>query len=159
MHKLCEIPSITLFLCAFCVFLWLKNPFNLRNMRLINDLRVDIVLYNRREIFTDVMSALQIHLFLQNKPNFRKSQMNISDYITREYEQMDTWSSGKNKPKQTQSKDLAPASCKNKTMAGSSNQNHSYLPKCTQPVIRPPIQRQWHYPEQSDTASTPRPPA
>jgi len=43
-------------------------------------------------------------LFLQNKPNFRKSQMNVSNYITREYEEMDTWSSGKNKPNQTQSK-------------------------------------------------------
>ena len=41
-------------------------------------------------------------LFMQNKPNFRKSQMNVSNYTTTEYEQMDTWSSGKNKPNQTQ---------------------------------------------------------
>jgi hypothetical protein len=34
---------------------------------------------------------------MQNKPNFRKSQMNISDYITREYEKKDTWLAGKNK--------------------------------------------------------------
>jgi len=33
MHKLFEIPSITLFLCAFCAFLWLKSPFNQRNLR------------------------------------------------------------------------------------------------------------------------------
>ena len=36
--------------------------------------------------------------FLTNKANFRKSQMNVSDLLIREYEQMDTWSSGKNKP-------------------------------------------------------------
>jgi len=39
---------------------------------------------------------------MQNKPNLTKSQMNVSNYITREYEVMDTWSSRKNKPKQTQ---------------------------------------------------------
>ena len=33
MHKLVEIPSITLFLCAFCAFLWLKSAFNQRNLR------------------------------------------------------------------------------------------------------------------------------
>ena len=45
---------------------------------------------------------------MQNKPNFRKSQMNVSYYITREYEKMDTWPCGKNKanskPIQTQYK-------------------------------------------------------
>jgi len=36
---------------------------------------------------------------MQNKPNFRKSQMNVNKVLTRDYEKMDTWSSGKNKPK------------------------------------------------------------
>ena len=36
-------------------------------------------------------------LFLQNKANFQKSQVNISDLLIREYEQMDTWSNRKNK--------------------------------------------------------------
>jgi hypothetical protein len=45
------------------------------------------------------MSALQIAPFLTNKPNIRKSQMNISYLLIREYERMDTWSIGKNKPK------------------------------------------------------------
>jgi hypothetical protein len=36
---------------------------------------------------------------MQNKANFRKSQVNINSVITSEYEQMDTWSSGKNKAK------------------------------------------------------------
>jgi hypothetical protein len=48
-------------------------------------------------ISTLVESALQIRLFMQNKPNFRKSQMNVTDLFTREYEQKDTWWSGKNK--------------------------------------------------------------
>jgi hypothetical protein len=35
---------------------------------------------------------------MQNKANFQKSQINVSDCITRDYEQMDTWSRRKNKP-------------------------------------------------------------
>jgi hypothetical protein len=38
-------------------------------------------------------------LFLQNEPNFRKSQMNLSNYMTMNYAQMDTWSIRKNEPK------------------------------------------------------------
>ncbi len=56
-------------------------------------------LYSCRETFTDVMSALQIRLFMQNKPKFRKSQMNVNKVLTKDYEIMDTWSSGKNEPK------------------------------------------------------------
>ncbi len=55
-------------------------------------------LYNCKEAFTDVMSALQINLFMQNKANFRKSQMNVSKVLTSDYVKMDTWSSSKNKP-------------------------------------------------------------
>ena len=47
---------------------------------------------------TLVERSLQIQLFLTNKPNFQKSQMNLSAVITMNYEQMDTWSRGKNKP-------------------------------------------------------------
>jgi hypothetical protein len=54
-----------------------------------------MALYNCRETFTDVMSALQIKLFLQNKANFRKSQMNVTKVLTKDYGQMDTWSIGK----------------------------------------------------------------
>jgi hypothetical protein len=87
-----------LFYVVFCAFLWLKNPLNLRNSWFIHDLRAFNVLYNCRYTFTDVMSALQINLFMQNKPNFRKSQMNVTKVLTKEYVHMDTWSSGKNKP-------------------------------------------------------------
>jgi len=57
---------------------------------------------------TLVESALQIHPFLTNKANFKKSQMNVTDLMTRRYVQMDTWSIRKNKanskPIQTQYK-------------------------------------------------------
>ena len=36
---------------------------------------------------------------MQNEPKFRKSQMNVSNLITADYEIMDTWWSGKNEPK------------------------------------------------------------
>ena len=64
-----------------------KNPFNQRNLRLIKDLRStkDYVRKN--------------NLFLQNEPNFRKSQMSVSYMITKVYVQMNTWSSGENEPK------------------------------------------------------------
>ena len=48
---------------------------------------------------TTVESALQIHLFMQNKANFRKSQMNVTSLRKADYAKKDTWSSGKNKPK------------------------------------------------------------
>jgi hypothetical protein len=69
-----------------------------RNPWLIKDLRLCKALYGCRDTFTDVMSALQIHLFMQNKPNFRKSQMNVSSLLTKDYDKKDTWWSGKNKP-------------------------------------------------------------
>jgi len=34
----------------------------------------------------------KIKLFMQNEPNFRKSQMSVSDLLIRDYGQMDTWS-------------------------------------------------------------------
>ncbi len=77
---------------CLCAFLWLKNPFNQRNPWLINDLRLCKVLYNCRETFTDVMSPLQIRLFMQNKAKFRKSQMSVTNLLTRDYDKMDTWS-------------------------------------------------------------------
>jgi hypothetical protein len=58
-----------------------------RNPRLINDLQLRKITYEK------------INLFLQNEPNFTKSQVNVSIFITREYVQMDTWSIRKNEPK------------------------------------------------------------
>jgi len=59
-------------------------------------------------ISTTVENPLQISPFLTNKPNFRKSQMNVNVFITMSYEKKDTWWTGKNKanskPIQTQYK-------------------------------------------------------
>ncbi|MGB2807139.1 MAG: hypothetical protein WBC22_05340 [Sedimentisphaerales bacterium] len=80
---------------------------NLRNLRLINDLRAYKALYNCKDTFTDVMKTLQNNLFMQNKANFRKVKLNVNKVLTRGYDQMDTWSSGKKQsqtnPKRTQS--------------------------------------------------------
>ena len=47
---------------------------------------------------TTVESALQIALFMQNKPNFRKSQMNVNNVLTKNYEKRTLGERGKNKP-------------------------------------------------------------
>ncbi len=61
-------------------------------------------------IFYSLLSSLYIcresstnpPLFMQNKPNFRKSQMNVNIYYTEIYENISDWTLGQNKPKQTQ---------------------------------------------------------
>ncbi len=35
---------------------------------------------------------------MQNKPNFRKSQMNVKTYNTKDYENKRDWTIGQNKP-------------------------------------------------------------
>ena len=55
-------------------------------------------LYNCRETFTDVMSTLQISSFMQNEPNFRKSQMNVNKVLTKDYEKRTLGQHGKNEP-------------------------------------------------------------
>jgi len=37
-------------------------------------------------------------LFMQNKPNVKDAQINVSSYMKSKYEKLDTWLSGKNKP-------------------------------------------------------------
>ncbi len=56
-------------------------------------------LYNCKETFTDVMKTLQIKLFMQNKANFQKVKLNVNNVLTKDYDQMDTWSIRKNEPK------------------------------------------------------------
>jgi len=69
-----------------------KNPCNQRNPRL------KILFVPVHGIFTTVERALQISLFMQNEPNFRKSQMNINKVLTRDYEKRTLGESGKNEP-------------------------------------------------------------
>jgi len=47
---------------------------------------------------TSVKDSLQISPFMQNKPNFRKSQMNVTPYNTTHYENKSNWTLGQNKP-------------------------------------------------------------
>ncbi len=91
--------NLLLKICAIC-------GKNLRNLRLINDLRVCKLLYNCREDSTTIESSLQNKLFMQNKANFRKVKLNITKVLTKDYEQMDTWSIRKTKPIQSQLKPI-----------------------------------------------------
>ncbi len=47
---------------------------------------------------TSVEDPLQINVFMQNKPNFQKSQMNVNPYNTKDYENKSNWTLGENKP-------------------------------------------------------------
>jgi hypothetical protein len=51
---------------------------------------------------TNVECSLQIAPFMQNKPNFRKTQMNVTYFISKNYEQRTMNNELKNKPKQSQ---------------------------------------------------------
>jgi hypothetical protein len=66
---------------------------------------------------------------MQNKAKFRKSQMNVSNVLAMEYEKMDTWSSGKTKPIQSQLKPIK---------ANIMPKQTQYKPKRTQsnPILR-----------------------
>jgi hypothetical protein len=68
---------------------------------------------------------------MQNKPNFRKSQMNVNAIIIKDYENKTLSRRGKNKPKQTQFKanqsQLKPIKCQNKP---NSNPNKANFKGC-----------------------------
>jgi hypothetical protein len=49
-------------------------------------------------IFTTVERSLQIRPFCTNKPNFRKSQINVSKVLTKDYDNKTLSGHGKNKP-------------------------------------------------------------
>ncbi len=69
------------------------------NPWLINNLRLFMALYNCKEDSTTIESSLQIKLFMQNKANFRKVKLNVNNVLTKDYDQLDTWSIRKNEPK------------------------------------------------------------
>jgi hypothetical protein len=76
--------------------LCLKNPFNQRNQRLINDLRSTKVYVRKNK------------LFLQNKANFQKVKFNVNEVLTKDYDRMDTWSIRKTKPIKANQSQLKP---------------------------------------------------
>jgi hypothetical protein len=49
-------------------------------------------------IFTLVKNPLQIAPFMQNKPNFLDTQMNVKSFHTVDYENIANWTLGENKP-------------------------------------------------------------
>ena len=53
-------------------------------------------------LYTNEYRVSRYESFLQNKPNFRNAQMNISSVKTMNYEQITTNNANKNKPNQTQ---------------------------------------------------------
>ncbi len=93
-------------LYGFVVVAGLLMAINPCNPWLTNDLRAYNALYNCKETFTDVMKTLQIKLFMQNKANFQKVKLNVNNVLTKDYDQMDTWSIRKTKPIQSQSKPI-----------------------------------------------------
>jgi hypothetical protein len=81
---------------AFCMLIFdLLSPFYLipfpfslaPNVIVRKYLRANKALYISRDSSTDAERSLQIHPFLTNKANFRKSQMNVNSVITMNYEQ------------------------------------------------------------------------
>jgi len=55
-------------------------------------------LINNRLYSTLVENSLQINLFMQNKPNFRKAKMNVNIYHTKIYQNETAFRRVKNKP-------------------------------------------------------------
>ncbi len=51
-----------------------------------------------RHTSTFVENPLQNDLFMQNKPNVKYAQINVSSFITSKYVKVDTWCNQKNKP-------------------------------------------------------------
>ncbi|HIJ54216.1 MAG TPA: hypothetical protein HPP66_13865 [Planctomycetes bacterium] len=92
---------------------------------------------------TTVVSALQIALFMQNKPNFQKAQMNVSSIITVDYEKRTLGERGKNKPN---SKPIQTQYKPNQTQSNPIKANK--MPKQTQykpnsnPISPPPLNTQ-----------------
>ncbi len=117
-----------------------KTPRNLRNPWLVNELCAYKALCNCRETFTDVMIALQIGPFCTNKPNFRKSQMNLTNVLTKDYENKDTWWSGKNKPNSN------PIQSQSNPIKANLKQKQTQFKPKTNPIPSPPKLRPYNVP-------------
>jgi hypothetical protein len=78
------------------IFYILISEFSLSSVSCL----LESALFYRRSTFVE--SPLQIHLFMQNKPNFRNAKMNIITILTKTYENIQCSSLRQNKPNQTQ---------------------------------------------------------
>ncbi len=71
-------------------------------------MKQDLIINHLYSVFCHLSSVLApLHLsrtlykstlFMQNKPNFQKSQMNVNPYNTTNYENIANWTLGQNKP-------------------------------------------------------------
>jgi hypothetical protein len=82
----------------------IENP-TLAHFRHFSSLFTNLPAYKAADIYvpirhtsTFVENPLQIHLFMQNKPNFKNSQMNLKSCNTIDYENKSNWTLGENKP-------------------------------------------------------------
>ena len=83
----CQVRTGWQILCALCGYKSVKiyvNPWLMNYLPAFG-------------IFTTVERALQIRPFMQNKANFRKSQMNVNNVLTTDYEKRTLGKCGKNK--------------------------------------------------------------
>jgi hypothetical protein len=104
---------------------------------------------------TLVENPLQIDpFFMQNKPNFRETQMNLSSFFTKDYRNELARAAGRNKPKQTQSNPISNVGKMNATFFTTKpyaneprTMNYERLPK-TNP-IKPNFQMDGHNRAQS----------
>jgi len=73
--------------------LWRELVF--RTFEFVSHFVLRISDFASRRSSTSVENPLQIALIMQNKPNFRKSQINVNKVLTMNYEKKDTWWTGK----------------------------------------------------------------
>ena len=80
-----------------------QNQCNLRNLRLKNSCQFVSIFFVPlclSGISTTVERSLQISpVYMQNEPNFRKSQMNVNKVLIKDYEKKTLGEHGKNEPK------------------------------------------------------------
>ncbi len=66
---------------------------------IVSDFDIRISYFASHGTSTSVEDSLQIRLFMQNEPNFRKSQMNVNKVLTKDYVNKTLGEHGKNKAK------------------------------------------------------------
>jgi len=75
---------------------------------------------------------------MQNKPNFQKSQVNVTSFITKDYENIANWTLGENKPNTNPIKANTKPNKANKMPKQTQSNPISKAKKCPGTVISPP---------------------
>ncbi len=110
------------------LFIRLKNPCNPCNPRLMKYslcfCTFSLTSYGIRSTKDYVRKN---NLFMQNKAKFRKVKFNVTEVLTKDYDQLDTWLNRKTKPIQSQLKpiqsQLKPILCQNKANSNPNKPN------------------------------------